>query len=240
MSLNIYVLDTRPDEAVRMLADRHLLAAYDSALGVLETATALRRWVAWREVQGTARGGPSLAQVAHPRHPITRHAARSDNYAAWVYAYGLAAATELFYRELRATSPAALVNAGNALIELHDALNTEDPADPVTGRRLCYDFEGHDGLDGPNPGLDAFPQRLDGAQDLAVAADPVAAYRAWYAQTKIPGAVRAWEGAQISWTRRAPAWLGAGCEVSEVPWCGLGTKPAHAVYTAHYVAHTEA
>mgnify|MGYP005609169391 FL=1 len=224
--MNIYLLATVPADAVACLADRHVMQTFDTARTVLDTATVLRRYTAARELSLTK---PSLKGAAHPRHPITRALARSNDYAAWVGAYARAAIDEVNYRGLRPGSAALgaewwIANARDTISELLIDLTREREACPVLGRRIPGSMEFCD-----------FPQRLDGAEDMQVAGDPVAGYRTWYKTTKVQGAPRAWAGASLVWSRRAPVWLSAECEVEELQWPGFGPKPKHQQYTARWV-----
>lgn len=223
--MNIYLLAAAPADAVVCLADRHVMSAYETACMVLETATVLREHTLAREL---SLAKPSLKGVAHPRHPITRAAARSDTYAAWVVDYARAAVHEVAYRGLRPTTGAVddlrwLTNALEEVNEHASDLGRFRQACPVLGRRIPGSMEFCD-----------FPQRLDGAEDMQIVGDPVSAYRLWYKTTKVQGAPRAWAGASLVWTRRAPAWLSAECEVEELQWPGFGPKPKHQQYTARW------
>lgn len=226
--MNIYLLAVAPADAVVCLADRHIMTAYATACTALETATVLREHTLARELSLEK---PSLKGVLHPRHPITRAAARSDAYALWVAEYARQVVSEIAYRGLRPgvviDSPRWAMYALEEINDLANALGRYREACPVLGRRILGSMEFCD-----------FPQRLDGAEDMQVAGDPVSAYRSWYKTTKVPGAPRAWAGASLVWSRRAPAWLSAECEVEELQWPGFGPKPKHQQYTARWAMPT--
>lgn len=222
--MNIYVIDPDPVLAAQGLSDQHLLAAALHADTILNDAIALRRWVA-----ATQDGDPaaSIKGCAHPRHPITRAAARSPSYVRWVAEYGTATLAEATWRGLQPEPHEAVVNSFPRRGRVLEALC---PVDPVAKRRLQ--------LDVVDPGLPGFPQRLEGSADFVTPGDPVTGYRRWYAAAKIPGGERAWAGTQASWTRRAPpAWLFDSCAVvaEALPWCGVGVRPAHEIIVARHL-----
>ena len=198
LSFNVIVFHEDPATAASMLTDDHVVSAPVHAVAALEGALRLRRWTAWKldptrrlTERVTMKGAP------HPRHLITRYAAAHDPFARWVAEYGAAACSELEYRGLRTSSkrdprPDVL---GSSLA----ALTAERPVDPVGNVWVERDSSIY---------VDGYPQRLDGGEDLAVHGDAVAGYRRWFAETRVPGALRAWAGAQATWTRREPpAWL---------------------------------
>ena len=194
MSLNVYFLDIDPAAAARALDDGRLLRAPGYAATALRDATAMR--LAMHEGRSLRR-----SEAKHPRHPIPRAVARSNAYASWVYDFGREAAAEVRWRGLLDDVSYTTQHEWCELAELA-------PVDPV--RRVVVEPDAHPyEVVVPPPGwLLTVPQRLDGAQDLAVPGDPVTAYRRWYAATRIPGAGEAWVGANAAWTRREPpAWL---------------------------------
>lgn len=230
--MNIYVIDSDHVLAARGLSDQHLLDAPSHARTVLADAIVLRRWIAAK--QDNDLRDVSLKNCAHPRHPITRAAARSPSYARWIADYGAAAFAETSWRGLP-PMPCML----DMYAQLGRILETLCPVDPVAKRRLQLGEDPGALRDiDVDPGLPGFPQRLEGSADLVSPGDPVTGYRRWYATAKIPGGERAWAGTQASWTRRSPpAWLLDSCAVvAEVlPWCGIGAKPAHEVIVARHL-----
>lgn len=231
--MNIYVIDPDPALAARGLSDQHLLAAALHADTILTDAIVLRRWVAATQDRDPA---ASIKGCAHPRHPLTRAAARSPSYARWVAEYGTVALDEATWRGLQPESHEAVVTS---FARRRRVLETLCPVDSVAKRRLRLGEEPGVLRDiDVDPGLPGFPQRLEGSADLVTPSDPVTGYRRWYAAAKIPGGKRAWAGTQASWTRRAPpAWLLADGEVvaETLPWCGIGSKPAHEVIVARHL-----
>lgn len=231
--MNIYVIDPDPVLAAQGLSDQHLLAAALHADTILNDAIALRRWVA-----ATQDGNPaaSIKGCAHPRHPITRVAARSPSYVRWVAEYGTATLAEATWRGLQPEPHEAVVNSFTRYGRI---LETLCPVDPVAKRRLRLGEKPGALRDvDVDPGLPGFPQRLEGSADLVTPGDPVTGYRRWYAAAKIPGGPRAWTGTQASWTRRAPpTWLLAGGTIvaEPLPWCGVGARPAHEVFVARHL-----
>lgn len=231
--MNIYVIDSDPALAVRSLSDQHLLAASAHAHEVLADAIVLRRWVA-AKLDNNLRD-VSIKGCAHPRHPITRAAARSPSYARWVVDYGATALAETSWRDLQ-PDPSG---AGDLFANFKRILETLCPVDPVAKRRLRLDKEPGALRDiDVDLGLPGFPQRLEGSADFVTPGDPVTGYRRWYAAAKTPGGPRAWTGTQASWTRRAPpAWLFDSCAVvaEALPWCGVGVRPAHEIIVARHL-----
>ena len=230
--MNIYVTDPDPVLAARALSDQHLLAAALHADTILTDAIVLRRWVAATQDRDPA---ASIKGCAHPRHPLVRAAARSPSYARWVAEYGIVALDEATWRELQPMPSCVL----DMFAQLGRILETLCPVDPVAKRRLRLGEDPGALRDiDVDRGLPGFPQRLEGSADLVTPGDPVTGYRRWYAASKIPGGERAWAGTQASWTRRAaPAWLLDSCAVvaETLPWCGIGTKPAHEVIVARHL-----
>lgn len=221
MSFNVYVLDSDPVLAAQALDDHRLLAAPGIVEIILESAAAMRKAV--------AAGRPIPRGTQHPRHLITRHAARSIFYVNWLTEHAVAALQEAEWRGLRDHEKA--YGDAEHIVRFAAKVTALEPVDPVS--RIVLD--GYMQVIAERDVRD-LPQRLDGAEDLCIDGNPVRAYRTWFAEAKVPGGPRAWAGTDVGWTRRAPEWLvGLGVEVSEVPWCGLGEKPAWPVWTARWV-----
>lgn len=213
--LNIYILDIDPGQAARDLSDHHVRSACEVASSILRTAHAMRV-------------GGSLKGLAGPRHPLTRYAARSDDFVSWLGKYGAAAAREAWWRGLAPASTggaaAEIENLAEWIFGDTDPVDVVHPGIPVTD----------------DAGATGAPQRLDGRPDLQVPGDPVTAYRRWYASTKLGGGPGVWERQVSSWTRRpvpgwfaehAPAGYAVRVETLAPSGLGFGESP-HNVHVA--------
>lgn len=218
MSLNVYVLDVSPVLAAQMLDDARLVGAVAWAQSILNDA-----WLMMRR----ARGDKALAyrDIAHPRHPITRHVVRSAVYAEWVAEYGHATLQEAVWRGFAWQSDREADTTELQLDRLRIAVRLEHASDEDAQRTFVQPTSAE---------IADFPQRLEGGGDAyLVLGDPVAAYRRWYVDSKIPGGSLAWAGTEVVWTRRKPEWLETlSCQVASLPWSGLGSEPIHPQWVA--------